>query len=334
MIIARIKRFRLLVLAAGLFLFVPGLSVPALSADLPVVEFGLPSGGVFGLGGQYMIDKKLDRKHGFVAKPRWGGVANVERLIAIGAIPVGLATVESALRANLKGIPLKLVQPYMRTMHNYILVRKDSPYKSISDLKGKSIAVPREVTSAYNLFDFMMRKQGVSIEKDFQLKKLGAAGIIAVMEKGEVEAALHWEAHVTRMMATGKYRSIAKLGDVITKVLNKDIHMFGWVGAQETWAKKNPGVVGKIRAAWQEMIAGVQNDPEHFRKYAKKIFGLEGKEVVDLGYQRVRPFLLPADFKWPNPKNLANQKQYLKDGIALGIFPKEAEAQIDGLFVP
>lgn len=173
MIIARIKRFRLLVLAAGLFLFVPGLSVPALSADLPVVEFGLPSGGVFGLGGQYMIDKKLDRKHGFVAKPRWGGVANVERLIAIGAIPVGLATVESALRANLKGIPLKLVQPYMRTMHNYILVRKDSPYKSISDLKGKSIAVPREVTSAYNLFDFMMRKQGVSIEKDFQLKKWG-----------------------------------------------------------------------------------------------------------------------------------------------------------------
>jgi hypothetical protein len=88
------------------------------------------------------------------------------------------------------------------------------------------------------------------------------------------------------------------------------------------------------RAAWQEMIAGVQNDPDHFRKYAKKIFGLEGKDVVELAYQRVRPFLLPPDFKWPNPKNLANQKQYLKDGIALGIFPKEAEAHIDGLFVP
>ena len=69
--ITRINRFRLLVLAAALFLFAPGLSVPALSADLPVVEFGLPSGGVFGLGGQYMIDKKLDRKHGFIAKPRW-----------------------------------------------------------------------------------------------------------------------------------------------------------------------------------------------------------------------------------------------------------------------
>ena len=77
--------------------------------------------------------------------------------------------------------------------------------------KGKSIAVPREVTSDYNLFDFMMRKQGVSIEKDFQLKKLGAAGIIAVMEKGEVEAALHWEAHVTRMLATGKYRQNVRL---------------------------------------------------------------------------------------------------------------------------
>lgn len=332
--ITRINRFRLLVLAAALFLFAPGLSVPALSADLPVVEFGLPSGGVFGLGGQYMIDKKLDRKHGFIAKPRWGGVANVERLIAINAIPVGLATVESALRANTKGIHLKLVQPYMRTMHNFILVRKDSPYKTIMDLKGKSIAVPQVVTSAYNLFDFMMRKQGVEIEKEFQLKKMGAAGIIAVMERGDVEAALHWEAHVTRMLASGKYRSLSKLGDVITKVLNKDIHLFGWVGAQESWAKKNPELIVKIRAAWQEMIAGVQNDPDHFRKYAKKIFGLEGKDVVDLAYKRVRPFLLPPDFKWPNPKNLANQKQYLKDGIALGIFPKESEPFIDGLFVP
>lgn len=331
---ATIKRFHLVALSAALFLFASGPLVTARGADLPVVEFGLPSGGVFGLGGQYMIDKELDRKHGFIAKPRWGGVSNVERLIAIGAIPVGLATVESALRANLKGIPLKLIQPYMRTMHNYILVRKDSPYKTIMDLKGKPMAVPHAVTSAYNLFDFMMRKQDVSIEKDFQLKKMGAAAIIAVMERGDVEAALHWEAHVTRMLATGKYRSLAKLGDVITKVMNKDIHLFGWVGAQEAWAKENPELVGKIRAAWQEMIAGVQNDPDHFRKYAKKIFGLEGKEVVDLGFKRVRPFLLPGDFKWPNPKNLANQKQYLKDAIALGIFPEKSAPFIDGLFVP
>ena len=181
MSIARAKRFvpfHAFALGAALFLFASGPSAPALGADLPVVEFGLPSGGVFGLGGQYMIDKKLDRKHGFVANPRWGGVANVERLIAIGAIPVGLATAESALRANLKGIPLKLVQPYMRTSHNYFLVRKDSPYKDLMELRGKPIALTREVTSLYNLFDFVMRKQGVSIEKDFQLKKLVAAGYV------------------------------------------------------------------------------------------------------------------------------------------------------------
>lgn len=336
MSIARAKRFvpfHAFALGAALFLFASGPSAPALGADLPVVEFGLPSGGVFGLGGQYMIDKKLDRKHGFVANPRWGGVANVERLIAIGAIPVGLATAESALRANLKGIPLKLVQPYMRTSHNYFLVRKDSPYKDLMELRGKPIALTREVTSLYNLFDFVMRKQGVSIEKDFQLKKLGAAGIRAVMEKGEVEGAWLWEAHVTKLLATGKYRSISKLGDVINEVQKKDIHLFGWVGAADEWARKNPELIGKIRAAWQEMIAGVQNDPGHFRKYAKKIFGLEGEKEVELGYERTRVFLLPGDFQWPNEKNLANQKQYLKDGISLGIFPREAEPFIDGMFV-
>src|SRR3970040_658000 len=119
------------------------------SAELPTVEIGLPSDGVFGLGGQYLIDKGLDRKHGFVVKPRWSGVAEVERLVAMGTIPVGLSTSESTLRANLRGIPLRLIQPYM-TPHNAVLVRKDAPYKNLMDLKGKPVAVPAEVTSSSN----------------------------------------------------------------------------------------------------------------------------------------------------------------------------------------
>ena len=333
MSIARAKRFHAFALGAALFLFASGPSGSALGTDLPVVEFGLTPLGVSGLGARYMIDKKLDRKHGFVANPHWGSVANTERLIASGVIRVGLARAESALRANLKGIPLKLVQPYSGTSHSYFLVRKDSPYKDIMDLRGKPIAFGRELTPLHDLFDFVMRKQGVSIEKDFHLKKSGARGIRAVMEKGEVEGAWLWEAHVTKLLATGKYRSIAKLGDMINKVQDKDMHLLGWVGAADEWARKNPELIGKIRAAWQEMIAGAQNDPEHFRKYAKKIFGLEGEKEIELGYERTRVLLLPGDFQWPNEKNLANQKQYLKDGISLGIFPREAEPFIDGLFV-
>lgn len=308
--------------------------VPVRAAELPRVEMGLPNDGLFGLGGQYVLDKGLDRKNGFVMEPRWAGVPEVERLLAIGTIPVGLATAESALRANVKGVPIQLVQPYMRGPHNYLLVRKESAYKNVMDLKGKPLAITSEVTSLYNLFDYTMRKQGVDIEKSFQLKKLGAAAIIPLLEKGQVEGAWLWETHVSRMLATGRYREIMTLSEEINRLLHVKIHMFGWLGALDSWAQKNHQLVAKLRAAWQEMIAGVQNNEPHFRKYAKTLFALEEPEVVALGWKRTRIFFLPPDFPWPDKEHLENQKRYLREGVELGIFPKEAKDHINGMFVP
>jgi len=300
--------------------------------NLPVVEVGLPRGGMFGLGGAYVIDKKLDRKNGFILKPRWAGVADTERLIAIGAIPVGLATSESAVRANMKGIKLRLLQPYMQP-HQHVLVRKDSPYQDVMDLKGKSMATTREVTSQYNMFDFIMRQRGVDTEKDFELKKLGAAGIRAVLENGDVESGALWEAHVSKLLATGKYRVIFVFKDELAKELGTDIKMMGWIGASEDWVKNNPQMVQKIRAAWRQMIKELPHDKEHFKKYAKQMFGLETPEEVDLGWERARTFILPPDFEWPSKKNLEAEKQYLLGGVEAGMFPEGSEAVLDQMFV-
>jgi ABC-type nitrate/sulfonate/bicarbonate transport system substrate-binding protein len=303
------------------------------AAEMPTFEMGLAADGVFGLGGQYLIDKGLDRKHGFIAKPRWAGVPEIERLVAMGTVPMGLATSESAVRANLRGIHIRLIQPYM-TPHNAILVRKDSAYKSLTDLKGKPFAVPPEVTSAYNQFDYMMKKQGIDIEKYFQLKKLGGAGIAAVLERGEVEAGYSWEAFVSKLLATGKYRVLMLPRDEMDKLLDTKVKMLGWVGALDTWVDQNQASIPKVRAAWQDTIKGVQEDEAHFRKYAKKFFGLEKPEEVNLGWKRTRQFLLPPDFPWPDKANLGVEKKYLKEATELGIFDKKAEGVIDAMFVP
>jgi ABC-type nitrate/sulfonate/bicarbonate transport system substrate-binding protein len=303
------------------------------SAELPTIEIGLPEDGVFGLGGQYLIDKGIDRKHGFVMKPRWAAVADVERLLAIGAIPVGLATSESALRAHLNNIPIRLITPYM-TPHNSVLVRKDAPYKSLKDLKEKPFAVPPEVTSAYNNFDYIMKKQGIDIEKFYQLKKLGAAGISTVLERSEVEAGYTWEAHTSKLLTTGKYRILVVPRDEMNRLLNTKVKMLGWIGALDGWVTKNPPLIPKLRAAWQEMIKGVQEDEAHFRKHAKRFFGLEKPEELELGWTRTRQFLLPPDFSWPDTANLEVEKRYLKESVELGIFPKQGMGVVDALFVP
>ena len=81
-------------------------SVPVSAAELPSIEVGLPQNGLFGLGGQYIIDKKLDRKNGFIMKPRWAGVSEIQRLLGIKAVSVGLMTPEAALRAKRAGFDI------------------------------------------------------------------------------------------------------------------------------------------------------------------------------------------------------------------------------------
>lgn len=331
----RLLSMRVAVAATALFVLAASLPVTrtARAAEMPTIEVGLPNDGVFGLGGQYLLDKKLDRKNGFIMKARWAGVPEVERLLAIEAIPLGLATSESALRANARGIAIRLIQPFM-TPHNSVLVRKDAPYKNIMDLKGKPFAVPPEVTSAYNNFDYIMKKQGVDIEKFFQLKKLGAAGISTTLERGDVEAGYSWEAHASKLLATGRYRILMVPRDEMNRLLNTKVKMLGWLGALDPWAAKNRDLIPKIRKAWQEAIAGAQEDEAHFRKHAKTLFGLEKPEELEIGWPRTRQFLLPPDFPWPDKANMDVEKRYLKESIELGIFPKETAPFVDKLFAP
>ncbi len=332
-----LKRFANVVSRNGgfaLFALLVLLSAPALhAAELPTIEVGLPDDGLFGLGGQYILDKGLDKKNGFVMKPRWAGVPEIQRLLAIKALSVGLMTPEAGLRANAAGVPIRLVQPYQAS-HMYVLVRKDSPYNKIDDLKGKSVALTSEVTTLYNLFDFMMRKRGLNIEKDFQLKKLGAPAIVAVMEKGEVEAGLLWEAHVSRLVAGGKYKTILGFRDELSRLLNVKVMPVIWLSALEPWVRENEPMVAKLRAAWTEAYKGLQNDEGHFKKYAKQFFGLEKPEEIAAAWPRTKIFLLPSDFTWPDAPTLKGQKAWLREGVDLGMFPKEAAGLIDAMYVP
>lgn len=303
------------------------------AAELPTVEVGLPQDGLFGLGGQYVVDKGLDRKNGFIMKPRWAGVPEIQRLLGIQAISVGLMTPEASLRANVRGVAIRLIQPY-QTSHMYVIVPKDSPYKTVEELKGKPVALTSEVTTLYNLFDFIMRKRGFNIEKDFQLKKLGAPVIIAVLEKGEVEAGLLWEAHISRLLGTGRYRVIMGFRDELARLLNTKVLPVIWLAGLEPWVKANPDMVSRLRAAWTEAYRRVQEDEAHFQKYAKQFFGLEKPEDLSLGWQRTKVFLLPADFTWPDASSLKAGKSFLREGVEMGMFSKEAVGFIDAMFVP
>jgi len=149
-----------------------------------------------------------------------------------------------------------------------------------------------------------------------------------------VEGALLWESHVSRLLATGKYRTIMGLRDEMANVLNAKILPVIWLAALDPWVKSNPDGVTKLRAAWTEAYIGVQKDEAHFRKYAKGFFGLQKPEELSLGWQRTREFLLPADFKWPDAATLKVVQTWLREGVDLGMFPKPSADYIEVMFAP
>jgi len=95
--------------------------------------------------------------------------------------------------------------------YSVIYVKADSPYKTIQDLKGKSIAfVDPNSTSGYNAPRFFLHKAGIDVDTFFSKSVITGShenGVIA-LDKGTVDCAADWwdsddESNLTRMAAKG-----------------------------------------------------------------------------------------------------------------------------------
>jgi hypothetical protein len=304
----------------------------ARAAELPTIEVGLPEDGLFGLGGQYLIDKAIDRNMGSSSSHAgrelrtWNGCSHWRNPARSGYFGVGGVSQSQPNRDSLDSALSDAAQLHPRAQRYAVQNFKGSPGQALCRAARGHLGLQQ-----LRLHD---EEQGVDIEKFFQLKKLGAAGISTTLERGEVEAGYSWEAHVSKLLATDRYRVLLTPREELNRLLKTKVKTLGWIGALDSWTSKNQPLITRVRAAWQEIIGGVQNDEAHFRKHAKRFFGLEKPEELELGWSRTRVFLLPPDFAWPDQTNLEIEKRYLKESVELGIFPKTGAGVIDALFVP
>jgi len=235
------------------------------------------------------------------------------------------------LNLNIQNVPLRVIVP-ASTAHHFLLVPKDSPYQKVEDLKGQKIATTGETTGMYMIFNFMMKVKGLDAEKDFQLIKQGApAPMIALLERGEVQGALLWEAHVSRLLATGKYRAILGFSEELSKLIPGHVELLTWISAREDWLKDNRETAVRLRDAWLEGAKGAREDKAFFQSKAKQFFALEQPAEVDLAWERTRQFLGPVS-KWPDATLIKGQKERLSRAIQVGAFPAQAAPFLDVIF--
>nr|WP_084303507.1 aliphatic sulfonate ABC transporter substrate-binding protein [Pseudomonas flavescens] len=203
------------------------------------------------------------------------------------ASTAGLAAVLS--RAN--GSPIKTVYVASRPEWTALVVAKDSPIKTLEDLKGKKIAA----TKGTDPFLFTLRSLAtVGLDKnDVELVHLQHPDGRTALEKGDVDA---W-AGLDPLLAASQLQAGSRI-----LYRNLDFNSYGVVSVTETFAKEHPQAIEKVLAAYEKAREWARGNPEELAK----ILSEEAKlplEVAKLQLQR-------TDFSnaQPGPEHVAALK--------------------------
>jgi NitT/TauT family transport system substrate-binding protein len=167
----------------------------------------------------------------------------------------------------------KVVMVYsMLGYTNEILVKKDSPIKDVTDLKGKRVAVfggPGAGTTAM----FMLEMKSYYHFDPLKEAHIfyGAPGLVAAeLERDQVDAALLLEPFSDTLLATGNFRSVGNLGKIWEKHNNASPMLLALVMG-EKWAEANPDVAKRFVAAYSESMRYLKTHKEIWTELAAGI---------------------------------------------------------------
>lgn len=207
------------------------------------------------------LEKALpDSKVGWVLSQ--GSNRSLEYLNSGGVDFASSASLAAVLsRAN--GSPIKSVYVYSRAEWTALLVRKDSPYKTIADLKGKKIAATKG-TDPY-LFTLRALQQAGLKKDDVELVHLQHPDGRTALEKGDVDAWTGLDPH----MAASEVQAGSRL-----LYRNKDFNSYGVLSVTEKFAKEHPQTIETVLSAYEKAREWSVKHPDELAELLAKESGL------------------------------------------------------------
>jgi sulfonate transport system substrate-binding protein len=167
--------------------------------------------------------------------------------------------------------------PFNRGSVYRMVVGKNTPYRTIEDLKGKVIAT-KFGSGSYNAFLSYIKAKGLK-ESDFRMENATPAVIISAMEAGTVDAGIWFEPTISIIQYKG-------LGRVLLDFEGHAVFQVYWA-VTRAFAEKHPDVVIRFLAGvldTQDMLA---KDPQTSARLVAKGFKARGKymppEVLEMG---------------------------------------------------
>ena len=273
-----------------------------------VLRIGHQKGWLSILKGRGTLEKRLAP---LGVKVTWteftAGPVQLEAL-NVGSIDFGDVGEAPPIFAQAAGAPLVYVGATVpRPALEAVVVPKDSPIRSVADLKGKRVAYNKGSNVQYFLVK-LLQKHGLQFS-DVQSVYLAPADARAAFERGAVDAWVIWDPFLAAAQKTLEARLLADATDVVN---NR-----GYYFSSRDFATKNTDV---LRIALQEINgidAWVGHNKEAAAAELSKVLGLD-TSITSLYVNRVRFGVAPV-----TRDILAEQQEIADTFHTLKLIPKK-----------
>ena len=273
-----------------------------------VLRIGHQKGWLSILKGRGTLEKRLAP---LGVKVTWteftAGPVQLEAL-NVGSIDFGDVGEAPPIFAQAAGAPLVYVGATVpRPALEAVVVPKDSPIRSVADLKGKRVAYNKGSNVQYFLVK-LLQKHGLQFS-DVQSVYLAPADARAAFERGAVDAWVIWDPFLAAAQQTLQARLLADA----TGVVNNR----GYYFSSRDFATKNTDV---LRIALQEINridAWVAHNKEAAATELSKVLGLD-TSITSLYVNRVRFGVAPV-----TRDILAEQQEIADTFHTLKLIPKK-----------
>lgn len=160
------------------------------------------------------------------------------RAIASKQIDIGYVGTPPAVTSISKGVPVKIIAA-VNEEGSGIVVKKGSGIHSISDLKGKTVAIPMKGSIQDVLLKMVLKQHNID-PKDVNIVEMDVPMMPKALQAGRIDAFIAWEPYVTMAKMKG-------YGDVLmySSEIWKD-HPCCVVIARDDFINNNPEIVKKF----------------------------------------------------------------------------------------
>jgi sulfonate transport system substrate-binding protein len=199
------------------------------------------------------------------------------------SIDIGSSAGLAALLARANGAPIRAPYIFSRPEWTALVVKQDSPIRTVADLKGKKVAA----TKGTDPYLFLLRTLKTAGLKRTDIEHVGLqhADGRAALEQGRVDA---W-AGLDPMMAASELESGSRL-----IYRNIAFNTYGFLNVREDFLANRPGEVTRVIRAYERARQWTIANPSE----AAKILAEEAKVSLPVALMQVK---LRTDFSNPLP---------------------------------